>query len=245
MLAAAHVSRSPSPVLTEGVVLVIDDEPTLAHVLQTSLTARGYEVHVAATGKRGLQLASLIEPDLVILDLGLPDINGIDVCRQLRLWSKSPIVVLTVENDEQQKIEALDDGADDYVTKPFSMPELHARIRVALRHHRMLNELEPAEMIVVGDVYIDTAGHRVSIGKEQTRFTAKEFALLALLARNAGRVLTHGTLLAQVWPNDRTNRLESLRVHVKQLRHKLGSGPRRPTIETEPGVGYRLVVPTE
>ena len=231
--------------LTEAVVLVIDDEPTLAHVLQASLVARGYEVHVAATGKRGLELASLIEPDLVILDLGLPDIDGIDVCRQLRRWSTSPIVVLTVDNAEQQKIQALDDGADDYVTKPFSMPELHARIRVALRHRRMLDDLEPEEVIVVGDVAIDTAGHRVTVGGDPTRFTAKEFALLSLLARNAGRVLTHGTLLARVWPNDKTNRVESLRVHVNQLRRKLGSGTRRPTVETEPGVGYRLVIPSE
>jgi len=230
-------------VLAESVVLVIDDEPTLAHVLQTSLVARGYEVHVAATGKRGLELASLIEPDLVILDLGLPDIDGIEVCRQLRRWSTSPIVVLTVDSAEQQKIQALDDGADDYVTKPFSMPELHARIRVALRHRRMLDDLEPEEVIVVGDVAIDTTGHRVTIAGELTRFTAKEFALLSLLARNAGRVLTHGTLLARVWPNDKTNRVESLRVHVNQLGRKLGAGPHRPTIETEPGVGYRLVIP--
>jgi len=232
-------------VLTESVVLVIDDEPILAHVLQTSLVARGYEVHVAATGRRGLELASLIEPDLVILDLGLPDIDGIDVCRQLRRWTTSPIVVLTVDNAEQQKIQALDDGADDYVTKPFSMPELHARIRVALRHRRMLDDLEPEAMIMVGDVAIDTAGYRVTIAGEHARFTAKEFALLSLLSRNAGRVLTHGTLLARVWPNDKTNRVESLRGHVNQLRRKLGSGARRPIVETEPGVGYRLVIPAE
>jgi two-component system KDP operon response regulator KdpE len=230
-------------VLTEAVILVIDDEPTLAHVLQASLTARGYEVHVAATGKRGLQLASTIEPDLVILDLGLPDIDGIEVCRQLRRWSTSPIVVLTVENDEAKKIQALDDGADDYVTKPFSMPELYARIRVALRHRRLLDDLEPESLIVVGDVQIDATGHRVTIDGEPTRFTAKQFTLLTLLARNAGRVLTYGTLLARLWPNDKTNRVEPLRVHINQLRRKLDSGPIRPVIETEPGVGYRLVIP--
>jgi len=238
-------SRSPSAVLAESVVLVIDDEPTIAHVLQASLTARGYVVHVAATGKRGLELASTIEPDVVVLDLGLPDIDGIEVCRQLRRWLASPIVVLTVDSAEEQKIRALDEGADDYVTKPFSMPELHARLRVALRHRRMLEGLEPETMITVGDVRLDVAAHRATIGAEEARFTAKEFALLSLLARNAGRVLTHRTLLARVWPNDNTNRMESLRVHVNQLRRKLGSGAARPIIETEAGVGYRLVIPAE
>ena len=193
-------------------------------------------------GKRGLRLASLIEPDLVLLDLDLRDSDGLATCRQLRRLSTCPIVVLADDNGEQQKVRVLDEGADDYVTKPYSMPELLARVRVALRHHRAIQNLEPEPMIVVGDLQIDTAGRRVRTGDEQPLFTAKEFALLSLLARNAGRILTFETLIGHVWPDATMNRRGSLRVHVNQLRRKLGSGNRRPTIETERGVGYGLGV---
>jgi two-component system KDP operon response regulator KdpE len=229
-------------VSSEPVVLVVDDEPTLARVLYSSLTARGYDVHVAETGERALELASLVEPHIIVLDLGLPDIDGVEVCRLLRRWSNSSILVLTVDDAEQQKIRAFDEGADDYITKPFSMPELHARIRVALRHRSMLEGGDREALIEVGDMRIDTAAHRVWIGAEAARFTAKEFALLTLLARNAGRVLTHRSLLERVWADDKAT-IDSLRVHVNQLRRKLGAGERRPVIETEPSVGYRLVVP--
>jgi two-component system KDP operon response regulator KdpE len=220
-------------------VLVVDDEPSFLAVVAGGLRARGYEVRTACSGVAALDLAAEEVPDLVILDLGLPDLDGIDVCRQLRHWIRNPILVLTADGAEDRKVLALDEGADDYVTKPFSMPELLARVRVALRHRRLLARLVDDTVLVVGALRIDPGAHEVQVGDERLNLTPKEYALLELLTRNVGRVLTHKALLEQVW--EPSQDLATLRTHVNQLRRKLGQGPSVPRLVTEPGVGYRLL----
>jgi two-component system, OmpR family, KDP operon response regulator KdpE len=226
-------------------VLLIEDEPAVAEVVATALRVRGLGVAVAATGREALEQASLLEPDVIVLDLALPDIDGIEVCRRLRRWYHNPILVLTADGDEDRKVTALDDGADDYLTKPFSMRELLARLRVALRHRRVLAEANDPVRLQVGDVMIDPAGHIATADGVPLKLARKEFALLALLARNRGRVLTHTALLSRVWGTTDLTRTERLRVQVTQLRKKLGDGPRRPRILSEAGVGYRLVEPDD
>ena len=226
-------------------VLVIDDEPAIERVLDAALRARDYDVHVAATGRGGLELATALDPDVFIVDLGLPDLDGIDVCRKLRQWTANPIIVLTVDDGENRKVEALDAGADDYVTKPFSTPELLARVRVAIRHRRALVHVVDAEVIEVGDLCIDLGAHGVTLADEPIKCTPQEFALLTLLARNAGKVLTHRTLLVGVWGRPAGDRIGQLRIHVNQLRKKLGDDDRGVRIVTEPGVGYRLLANDE
>jgi two-component system, OmpR family, KDP operon response regulator KdpE len=224
-------------------VLVVEDEPAVAEVLATALRARGHQVDVATTGREALAMASMIEPDVVLLDLALPDVDGIEVCRRLRRWFKNPIMVLTADGDEDRKVAALDSGADDYVTKPFSMKELLARLRVALRHRRAVaGALDPAAQSV-GDLEIDSGAHVATVDGVPLQLARKEFALLALLARNHGRVLTHESLLSRVWGTTDLSRTERLRVQITQLRRKLGEGSRRPRIVSEAGVGYRLVLP--
>jgi two-component system KDP operon response regulator KdpE len=221
-------------------VLLIEDDPSLARIVATALQDRGHPVSVATNGRRGLELADSDEPDVVILDLGLPDLDGLEVCRRLRTHCASPIIVLSADSAEDRKIRALDEGADDYVTKPFSMPELMARLRVALRHRSV--QPRPDVPVVVGDLGLDPGAREVVVGDAPIVLTRKEFDLLAALASNPGRVLTHGALLRAGWgPGGGTT--ESLRVHVASLRRKLGRGERRPTIESEPGVGYRLCRP--
>jgi two-component system KDP operon response regulator KdpE len=227
-------------VRTRSRVLVIDDEPAIGQVLNAALSARGFDVRVAVDGAEGLEAASLLEPDVMIVDLGLPDIDGVDVCRHLRRWTSNPIIVLTVDDEDMRKVEALDTGADDYVTKPFSTPELLARVRVAMRHRDALAQVVDPVFVRVGNLVLDTATHEVRLGGTPLELTRKEFALLAILGRNAGRVLTHQVLLDSVWgaADDRTGRLRS---HITQLRAKLGGGGTSVRIVTEPGVGYRLV----
>ena len=215
----------------------------MAEVLSTALTARGYDVLTSTTGRHALDTASLEEPEIVILDLGLPDIDGVDVCRHLRRWFTNPIVVLSADGAEDRKIAALDEGADDYITKPFSMPELLARLRVADRHRRRGASTSVPPVLEVGDLTVDTGSHVALVRGEAIDLTRREFALLAVLARHPGRVLTHGTLLDKAWGDTRGRGLGSLRVHVTQLRKKLGAGPGRPRLLTEPGVGYRLNLP--
>jgi two-component system, OmpR family, KDP operon response regulator KdpE len=223
-------------------LLVVEDDRSLAAVVSTALDARGYRVKVAPTGREALELASLEEPDLVLLDLGLPDIDGIEVCRELRRWYRHPILVLSADGAEDRKIGALDEGADDYVTKPFSMPELFARVRVALRHRAAMASVVDATVIEVGTLRIDTGGHTVTVDGEQVDLTPKEFALVTLLARNPSRVITHTTCFEHVWRESEHATNEALRVHIAQLRKKLGDGPGTPQIVTEPGVGYRLLM---
>ncbi|HZM41506.1 MAG TPA: response regulator transcription factor [Acidimicrobiales bacterium] len=234
-------SRSRSPFADVPVLLVEDDE-VLAQVVAGALRGRGYPVEIVGTGGEALARASATEPKVVVLDLGLPDIDGIDVCRRLRRWFEEPIVVLSADGDEDRKVTALDDGADDYVTKPFSMAELMARLRVAVRHRQA--QLSPAaDGVRLGDLHVDVTGHRAAVAGEPLRLTRKEFGLLSLLARGHGRVLTHRALLDAVWGSPDLAQTASLRVHITQLRNKLGRGPYRPRLVSEPGVGYRLVTP--
>jgi two-component system KDP operon response regulator KdpE len=181
------------------------------------------------------------DPSVIILDLGLPDADGIDVCRRIREWSSAPIIVVTADGAEDRKILALDQGADDYVTKPFSMPELLARLRVAVRHSRVLATDVHDGLFEVGDLRVDAAEHTVTQAGERIDLTPKEFAFLALLARWPGRVLTHRAILQEVWGPEYGSETQYLRVYASQLRKKLDDDPARPRLVTEPGVGYRLV----
>jgi two-component system KDP operon response regulator KdpE len=221
-------------------VLVVEDERSMARVLSASLQARGYDVRVARTGQDGLDLSASDDPAVIILDLGLPDVDGIEVCRQMRKWSRAPIIVVTADGSEKRKILALDEGADDYVTKPFSMPELLARLRVALRHRQALPVVED-DLLEVGDLVVDLADHQVSVGGRRIEVTPKEFDFLALLARHPGKVLTHRAILRSVWGPEAEGRTEYLRTYANQLRRKLEDDPAAPVLVTEPGVGYRLV----
>jgi two-component system, OmpR family, KDP operon response regulator KdpE len=226
-------------------VLVIDDEPEIGQVLDAALRTCGYVVHVATTASVGLQLASAIEPDVIIVDLGLPDLDGVEVCRRLRRWTSIPILVLTVDGFQDRTVEALDAGADDCVSKPFAMPELLARVRVAIRHRRALAHVAEANLLEVGPLRIDVAAHEASVDGTPLALTRKEFALLAMLARNEGRVILHRVLLSGVWGSEQA-RVELLRSHVNQLRRKLGeAGLATAQIVNEPGVGYRIVLNDE
>lgn len=222
-------------------VLVVEDEAAMARVMSASLQARGYDVTVARSGQDGLDRSAAEDPAVVILDLGLPDIDGIEVCRRMRQWSRAPIIVVTADGAEDRKILALDEGADDYITKPFSMPELLARLRVALRHRRALGPLVDDGVLEVGDVTIDVADRTARVGGQLLELTPKEFEFLALLARYQGKVLTHRTILRHVWGPDALGRTEYLRTYANQLRKKLHDDAANPRLITEPGVGYRLV----
>jgi two-component system KDP operon response regulator KdpE len=225
-------------------VLVIEDDPSVTRVVSAALRARGYKVVAVATGESAINSVEQGNPSVVLLDLGLPDMDGLALCRQLRTWSSVPIIVVTAEGADQRKVLALDDGADDYVTKPFSMPELMARIRVALRHRRAAGLVDQTRLDV-GDLHIDYAERRVTVAGRQVDLSPKEFAVLGLLARHAGKVLTHRAILEQVWGPDSAAETQYLRVYAGQLRKKLDDDPSRPRLVTEPGVGYRLVDPDQ
>jgi two-component system, OmpR family, KDP operon response regulator KdpE len=225
-------------------VLVVDDEPAILRAVGAALGTRGFDVLRANTGQQALEVAIDQTPDVVLLDLGLPDMDGIEVCRRLRAWSTVPIIVLSAEGADRRKVSALDEGADDYVTKPFSMPELLARVRVALRHRQGGPESGPEEAVLqVGDLRVDLSYHRVTVGDRPVELTPKEFSFLALLARHPGKVLTHRTILQAVWGPEYGTETHYLRVYASQLRRKLGEGPEAARIVTAPGVGYRLVAP--
>jgi two-component system KDP operon response regulator KdpE len=226
-------------------VLVVDDEPGIVRALSAALRARGHEVVSVGTGADALSAAATRNFSVVILDLGLPDIDGIEVCRRLRQWSEVPVIVLTAEGAEARKVEALDEGADDYVTKPFSTPELLARVRVALRHHRDEPTDEPTSVLTVGELRIDILQHHVTFAGRDVDLTPKEFAFLLALARHPGRVITQRALLQEVWGPEYGSETQYLRVYASQLRKKLQEDPERPYLVTEPGVGYRLVEPTD
>jgi two-component system, OmpR family, KDP operon response regulator KdpE len=225
-------------------VLVVDDEPAIVRALSAALQARGYKPITVGTGAEAINVAATHNLAVIILDLNLPDFDGVEVCRRIREWSRTPIIILTVEGADDRKVAALDEGADDYVTKPFSMPELLARVRVALRHHEAGAAVEDA-VLEVGDVTVDLAKHEVRVGQEQIDLTPKEFEFLALLARHSGRVLTHRTILQQVWGPQYGTETQYLRVYASQLRKKMKDNPSAPRLVTEPGVGYRLVDPEE
>ena len=225
---------------SEPLVLVVDDEPQLRRFLRASLPAQGYRLVEAATGEEALREAAARAPDLVLLDLGLPDLDGVEVTRRLREWTAAPIVVLSARDQEQDKIRALDAGADDYLTKPFGTGELLARMRVALRHAaRGEGENEP--VLAIGGLRVDLAGRRVTVEEREVRLTRTEYRLLAFLARHAGKVLTHRQLLKEVWGPGAVDQTHYLRVYMGQLRHKIEADPAQPRyFLTETGVGYRL-----
>jgi two-component system, OmpR family, KDP operon response regulator KdpE len=230
--------------MTAQRILVVDDEPQIQRFLRPSLTAAGYEVVAAANGRDALKAAATASPDAVVLDLGLPDMDGKDVIRELRAWSKVPIIVLSARDREAEKIAALDLGADDYVNKPFGIGELMARLRAALRH--AAQTAGQATKLRTGGLIVDTLAHTVTREGEPVRLTPKEFDLLALLVRNAGRVVTHRQILTSVWGPAHTEDLQYLRVFIGQLRQKLEPDPDAPRlISTEPGVGYRLAAGDE
>ncbi len=221
------------------VVLVIDDEIQIRRLLRLTLEANGYKVLEAASGQAGLVEAATRRPDIVILDLGLPDMDGVSVLKRLREWSRVPVVVLSVRDRDDDKVEALDGGADDYVSKPFSTPELLVRLRVAIRHS------QPSEENVVfqsGDLVVDLANRHVTVKGQEVRLTATEYNLLRVMARHAGKVLTHRHILKEVWGPNAAEQTHYLRVYVARLREKIESVPSRPTfLITEPGIGYRLI----
>ena len=222
-------------------VLVIDDEPQILRALRTILREKRFRVTTASTGEEGLTLAAAHPPDVIILDLSLPRMDGIEVCSRLREWSQAPIIVLSVRDREEDKVMALDRGADDYLTKPFGIEELLARLRVALRHAALARGPKAAR-IDSGPVAIDLAAHIVTRDGEEVKLTGTEFRLLAYLAANAGRVLTHKMILTHAWGPEYADHTEYLRVYVRQLRKKLEPDPDEPRILlTEPGIGYRLV----
>jgi two-component system KDP operon response regulator KdpE len=229
--------------MPDALLLVVEDEPAMATVITAGLAARGYWVKSVGTGRETIEAVVDASPAVVILDLGLPDADGIDVCRALRTWSQVPIIVLTADGDEDRKIDALDAGADDYITKPFSMRELLARVRVAVRHTG--SRTPNAAVLTVGDLAIDIARHQVTLGGRQVSLTPKEFEMLALLARHAGSVLTNRTILAEIWGPRGEGHSEYLRVYARALRQKLGDDPKNPRLVTEPGVGYRIVAESD
>ncbi len=221
-------------------VLLIEDEPQIRRFLRASLGAQGYRLVEAGTGEDGLLQAATRLPDLVILDLGLPDLDGVDVIRRLREWAGMPIIVLSARGQERDKIAALDAGADDYVSKPFAVGELLARLRVALRHSTESGG--PSEPIfTVGDLHVDLAKRRIQVAEREVHLTPIEYKLLVALVRHAGKVLTHQQLLRDVWGPPYTDQAHYLRVYMAQLRRKLEADSARPRyLLTEPGVGYRL-----
>jgi two-component system KDP operon response regulator KdpE len=222
-------------------ILVIEDEPQMQKFLGASLTSEGYRTLEAMTGKEGLALARTHNPDLVLLDLGLPDTDGMEVTRALRQFSARPIIVISARGQEEDKVRALDVGADDYLTKPFGTSELMARIRVALRHASRSKEESTEPVLKIGELEIDLDRRRVLSRGHEVHLTPNEYKLFAYLMKHAGKVLTHRQLLKEVWGAAYAAQTHYLRVYMVQLRHKLEADPARPRyLVTEPGVGYRL-----
>jgi two-component system, OmpR family, KDP operon response regulator KdpE len=221
-------------------VLAVDDDAALLRVLRIGLVALGHEVLTAATGARGIAEAAVGAPDVIVLDLGLPDMDGLEVCRRIREWSAVPIIVLSADGTEDRKIAALDGGADDYMTKPFGMGELEARLRVALRHRAPDNDGEEPTSLTVGPLTLDLSQHEGRLNGAVLDLTAREFSFLAYLARNAGKVCTHRMILEHVWGPRYGTENHYLRVYAYRLRRKLGD-PEGRFLRTLPGVGYELV----
>jgi two-component system KDP operon response regulator KdpE len=219
-------------------VLVVDDDPALLRALRLALNAAGHQVSTAPAGEQGLADAARSSPEVIVLDLGLPDIDGLEVCRRVRTWSDVPIIVLSATHDEDRKVAALDGGADDYVTKPFGMAELEARIRTALRHRQARHDQLP-DTITVGRLEVDLARRTASLTGTTVELTAKEFDVLAFLVANAGKVCTHQMILTAVWGTGYSREAQYLHAYIHRIRQKLGNlgGP---SIKTAPGIGYVL-----
>ena len=226
-------------------VLVVEDEEQMRRFVRISLTANGYRVLDAKTGGEGIAQAVAHTPDLVLLDLGLPDIDGLDVAKKLREWSTVPIIVISARGQEESKVRALDEGADDYLTKPFGAAELMARIRVALRHAARARDVVSTVAHIGEDIRVDLARRLVFLRDEEIHLTQTEYKLLTVLVKHAGMVMTHRHLLEQVWGPGHAHQMQYLRVYMAQLRHKLEQDPARPRyLVTETGVGYRLKLET-
>ena len=225
-------------------IVVADDEQSILRTLKRNLTGRGYEVFTASDGEEALSQIESVLPDIVVLDITMPKLDGLEVCRRVREWSQVPIIILSARDEERQKVEALDLGADDYLTKPFGTDELLARIRVALRRAAQQAESNPAKNRAIfhdDDLTIDFSRREVSIKQQDIKLTPKQYDLLKYLAQNAGRVITHRTALVNVWGPEYSNETQYLHVFINQLRHKIESDPAHPHfILTEPGVGYRF-----
>jgi two-component system, OmpR family, KDP operon response regulator KdpE len=223
------------------VVVVIEDDPQIRRFLRTGLHAHDFEIHEAENGKSGLTLAATRKPDLIILDLGLPDMDGVDVIKKLREWTSRPVIILSARNMEADKVAALDAGADDYLTKPFGLDELLARLRVALRHATQPGLVDATNVFTSGNLKVDLAQRRVYCDGEEVHLTPIEYRLLTALIKHAGKVLTHRQLLTEVWGPSYVEHSHYLRIYMGGLRHKLEADPARPKLLlTEPGVGYRL-----
>jgi len=223
------------------VVLVVEDEPQLRRFLRTALTAQDYRLVEAETVREALIAATTHNPELILLDIGLPDGNGIDLTRRIREWSRVPIIVISARGQEDDKVAALDAGADDYLTKPFGVNELLARIRVALRHALLAASATGEPVLEIGPLRLDLTRREVLVAGKQVHLTPLEYRLLTLLAQNAGKVLTHRQILKEVWGPGSANETHYLRVFMAQLRRKVEPDPARPRLLlTEPGVGYRM-----
>jgi two-component system KDP operon response regulator KdpE len=224
--------------MNEGTILIIDDEVQIRRLLEITLSATGYKISEASTGKQGLSLAASHQPALIILDLGLPDTDGLDILRKLREWYHKPVIILSVRNSEDDIIKALDNGANDYLTKPFRTGELLARIRVAIRQSQGATDKPILEF---GSLSIDLANHTARKNSELLKLTSTEFSLLALLARNEGRVLTHQYILKEIWGMGYIEQTQYMRVFIAQLRKKIEDNPTKPKLlNTESGIGYRF-----
>ena len=221
----------------EARVLLIDDELQIRRILRLTLEANGFTVVEASTGKDGVYLAAVEHPDIVLLDLGLPDTDGVAVLKQIREWSAIPVIILSVRNDENGKVAALEAGADDYITKPFGIKELIARLRVALRHRKPGEEMQEFRN---GGLTIDFVNYQVTVNGAETKLTVTEYNLLSLFAKNAGKLLTHNHIVKELWGAYAAGGSQKLRVHIAQLRKKIETEPARPYIITETGVGYRM-----
>ncbi len=222
-------------------ILLIEDEPQMRRFLRITLQSQGYRLVESETGNDGLKQAAMRNPDVVLLDLGLPDLDGIDVTKRLREWTQTPIIIISAREQEQDKIRALDAGADDYLTKPFNAGELLARIRVALRHAARRNTDQQDLIFILDNLRVDLARRQVFVGEQEVHLTPIEYKLLIVMVRYAGKVITHNQLLKEVWGPAHVNEIQYLRVYMTQLRHKLEADPARPRfLMNEPGIGYRL-----
>lgn len=220
-------------------ILLIDDEKAIRNVVRMSLESGGYKICEATDGKSGISEATNFHPHLVLLDLGLPDMNGLEVLKELRKWTRVPIIILTVTDDEQTKVNLLDAGADDYLTKPFGAKELQARVRVALRN---LGLIEATPVFKSDDLEVDLSSRKVSVAGKEIKLTTTEYEVLSRLVRDHGKVIPQGQLLKQVWGSASEDQSHYLRIYINQLRKKIETNPSAPRhILTEPGVGYRLV----
>lgn len=220
-------------------ILVIDDEPAIRNVIKMSLEANGYKIAEAVDGQSGIRLVSEFHPNLLLLDLGLPDMNGLAVLKEIRKWTRVPIIILTVADDEQTKVNLLDAGADDYLTKPFGTKELLARVRVALRNIGMI---EATPIFISDDLQVDLSQKKVWVEGKEVKLTLTEYEVLSRLVRDHGKVISQSQLLKQVWGSASADQNHYLRIYINQLRKKIEKNPSEPKhIVTEPGVGYRII----